>query len=232
MVGAGHAVYTDRFHELSKLVPHLVTPESNRINRYIHGLVPEIRRMVRATEPSTIQCAILRAEALTDDAVRDEKLSKSGDKRKGDVYKGNLPKCAKCDGHHQEYVPCRTCFKCNRTDHFARDCRGVAIRAASVNVVNPKACYECERLDHLRNMCPRLNRAPGQVQNHPNQVLAIGGNNPNRGNNSNPTRGRAFLLGANEAKQNPNVVSGTFSLNNHFATVLFDSGADYSFVST
>ncbi|GJW74563.1 hypothetical protein Tco_0133933 [Tanacetum coccineum] len=28
MVGANHAAYTDRFHELAKLVPHLVTPES------------------------------------------------------------------------------------------------------------------------------------------------------------------------------------------------------------
>ncbi|GJY62008.1 putative reverse transcriptase domain-containing protein, partial [Tanacetum coccineum] len=26
--------------------------------------------------------------------------------------------------------------------------------------------------------------------------------------------------------------SGTFSLNDHFATVLFDSGADFSFIST
>ncbi|GJT52779.1 putative reverse transcriptase domain-containing protein [Tanacetum coccineum] len=30
----------------------------------------------------------------------------------------------------------------------------------------------------------------------------------------------------------PKVVTGTFSLNDHFVTVLFDSGADFSFVST
>ncbi|GJS62819.1 reverse transcriptase domain-containing protein [Tanacetum coccineum] len=35
-----------------------------------------------------------------------------------------------------------------------------------------------------------------------------------------------------EALQDPNVVTGTFSLNDHFATVLFDSGADFSFIST
>ncbi|GKA14967.1 hypothetical protein Tco_0694613 [Tanacetum coccineum] len=29
MVGANHVAYTDRFHELAKLVPHLVTPESS-----------------------------------------------------------------------------------------------------------------------------------------------------------------------------------------------------------
>nr|GEW42808.1 hypothetical protein [Tanacetum cinerariifolium] len=32
-VGAGYATYTDRFHELARLVPHLVTPEYIRIER-------------------------------------------------------------------------------------------------------------------------------------------------------------------------------------------------------
>ncbi|GKC89256.1 putative reverse transcriptase domain-containing protein [Tanacetum coccineum] len=40
------------------------------------------------------------------------------------------------------------------------------------------------------------------------------------------------MLGAEEARQDPNIVTGTFTLNDHFATTLFDSGADYSFVST
>nr|GEX60300.1 hypothetical protein [Tanacetum cinerariifolium] len=33
MVGPGHAAYTDHFHELARLVPHLVTPEKKRIDR-------------------------------------------------------------------------------------------------------------------------------------------------------------------------------------------------------
>ncbi|GJT80506.1 putative reverse transcriptase domain-containing protein, partial [Tanacetum coccineum] len=33
MVEAGHAAYTDRFHELARLVPHLVTPKSRKIER-------------------------------------------------------------------------------------------------------------------------------------------------------------------------------------------------------
>nr|GEZ34195.1 putative reverse transcriptase domain-containing protein [Tanacetum cinerariifolium] len=33
MVGANHVAYTSRFHELAKLVPHLVTPESSHIKR-------------------------------------------------------------------------------------------------------------------------------------------------------------------------------------------------------
>ncbi|GKF61171.1 hypothetical protein Tco_0181225, partial [Tanacetum coccineum] len=40
MVGAGHAAYTVRFHELARLVPHLVTPKSRKIERYVYGLAP------------------------------------------------------------------------------------------------------------------------------------------------------------------------------------------------
>ncbi|GKE67293.1 hypothetical protein Tco_1521454, partial [Tanacetum coccineum] len=70
MVGAGHAAYTDRFHELARLLPHLVTPENIRIRRYIYGLAPQIRGMVSAMEPTTIQSAILKARVLTNEAIR------------------------------------------------------------------------------------------------------------------------------------------------------------------
>ncbi|GKB47560.1 reverse transcriptase domain-containing protein, partial [Tanacetum coccineum] len=67
--------------------------------------------------------------------------------------------------------------------------------------------------------------------NRPNQVVA---NNESQGhgNQGNQARGRAFILGAEEARQDPNIVTGTFTLNKNFATTLFASGADYSFVST
>ncbi|GJU04287.1 reverse transcriptase domain-containing protein [Tanacetum coccineum] len=45
-------------------------------------------------------------------------------------------------------------------------------------------------------------------------------------------RGRAYALGGGEANQDSNVVTGTFLLNNRYASILFDSGADRSFVST
>ncbi|GKC11279.1 reverse transcriptase domain-containing protein [Tanacetum coccineum] len=51
MVEVSHAAYTNRFHELARLVPHLVTLEGKRIERYVYGLAPQIRGMVAATEP-------------------------------------------------------------------------------------------------------------------------------------------------------------------------------------
>ncbi|GJV10360.1 putative reverse transcriptase domain-containing protein [Tanacetum coccineum] len=69
MVGAGHAAYTDRFHELARLVPHLVTPESRKIDRYVYSLAPQICGMVAAIEPKTMQKAMQISGALTDEAV-------------------------------------------------------------------------------------------------------------------------------------------------------------------
>ncbi|GJT54304.1 reverse transcriptase domain-containing protein [Tanacetum coccineum] len=77
MVEAGHATYIDRFYELARLVPHLVTPESRKIERYVYGLAPQIRRMVVATEPKTMQKAVQIFGAMTDEAVRNGSIKKN-----------------------------------------------------------------------------------------------------------------------------------------------------------
>ncbi|GKB77204.1 putative reverse transcriptase domain-containing protein, partial [Tanacetum coccineum] len=117
---------------------------------------------------------------------------------------GTWPKCTICNSFLAPGGLCHTCYNCNRPGHLARDCRSVPRNVTPVNARNPtvRACYECGSTDHGRR---------------------------NQGNHA---RGRAFMLGAEEAFQNPNIVTGTFTLNNHFATTLFDSGADYSFIST
>ncbi|GJR49811.1 putative reverse transcriptase domain-containing protein [Tanacetum coccineum] len=260
MVGADHAGYTDRFHELAKLVPHLVTPKVKRVTRYINGLPSQIHGMLRATQPATIQAVILTTGILTDEAVRSGTLAKAGEKRKErdeasksesvgkDEKKakggrgfvatvpprrenGNFPKCARCKGFHAEKGPCIVCYNCQRPGHMARDCRTPVRHAEPIRAVRPRdgqrACYECGSLDHLRPNCPKWNRGRNQSGNQ----LALEGNRNTRGN-ENRARGRAFNVNAIDALQDPNVVTGTYSLNNLYATVLFDSGADFSFIST
>ncbi|GKE35539.1 putative reverse transcriptase domain-containing protein [Tanacetum coccineum] len=263
MVGAGHAVYTDRFHELARLVPHLVTPDSRMVKRYVYGLAPQIRRMVATTKPKTIQKAVQISGALTDEAVRNGSIKKvekrgnmgepSKDKNGRDDNKrtktrnvfativnpvrrentGTWPKCTTCNSYQAPGGPCRRCFNCNRPSHLAKDYRGVPRNLNPVNARNPtiRSCYECGSTDHVRSACPRLNRAQGLEENRPNQV-ATNNRGQGRRNQGNQARGREFMLGAEEARQDPNIVMGTFTLNNHFATNLFVSGADYSFVST
>ncbi|GJX14901.1 hypothetical protein Tco_0206659 [Tanacetum coccineum] len=59
------------------LVPHLVTPENKRIERYIYSLALQIRAMVAATEPTTIQSVVLKAGMLIDEAIRNGSLKKN-----------------------------------------------------------------------------------------------------------------------------------------------------------
>ncbi|GJR44839.1 putative reverse transcriptase domain-containing protein [Tanacetum coccineum] len=146
---------------------------------------------------------------------------------------GTWPKCIICNSYHAFGGPCRTCFNCNRPGHLTKDCRGVPRNMNHVNARNPtiRACYECGSTDRVRSACPRLNRAQEPEGNRPNQVAANNGAH-GHGNQGNQARGKAFMLGAEGARQDPNIVAGAFTLNNHFTTTLFDSSVNYSFIST
>nr|GEY57492.1 putative reverse transcriptase domain-containing protein [Tanacetum cinerariifolium] len=215
MVGAGHAAYTDRFYELARLVPHLVTTKSRKIERYVYGLASRIRGMVAVTKPKTIPKVVQISGALTDEAVRNGSIKKV--EKKGNLGKPSKDKSGRDDN------------KRTRTGNvFAYTTNPVGRENTDTW---PKECYECGSTDHVRSACPRVNKVQGPKGNRPNQVVA---NNEGQGcgNQGNQARGRAFMLGEEEACKDPNIVTCTFTLNNHFATTLFDSGANYSFSTT
>ncbi|GKB39685.1 putative reverse transcriptase domain-containing protein [Tanacetum coccineum] len=232
MVRAGHAAYTDRFHELARLVPHLVTPENRMIERYVYGIALQIRRMVAATEPKTIHKAVQISGALTDEAVRNGSIKKV--EKRANVGEPSKDKNGRDDTKRTRTGnDFATTINPVGRENTGTWPKGVPRNVNPINAINPtvRACYECGSTNHVRSACPRMNRAQGPEENRPNQVAA---NNEGQGrrNQGNQARVRAFILGAKEARQDPNIVMGTFTLNNHFATTLFDSGANYSFAST
>ncbi|GJS01411.1 hypothetical protein Tco_0317919 [Tanacetum coccineum] len=149
----------------------------------------------------------------------------------------NVPNCATCNSYHAPGVPCRTCFNCKHPGYFAKDCKVMPRNVNPVNVRNPSpargACYECRSTDHIRSACHRLKSSTMTGGNHPNQALA---NNEGQGHGNQGNQAREgnscwehYTKGTH---QDPNIMTGRFTLNDHYATTLFDFGADYSFVST
>ncbi|KAI3802152.1 hypothetical protein L1987_30279 [Smallanthus sonchifolius] len=73
--------YTTRFHELSLLVPHMVTPLSRCIKKYIGGLPRQIQDTVLGRNPATLEDAIRLSATLTDNHVKAGTLTKKGTKK-------------------------------------------------------------------------------------------------------------------------------------------------------
>ncbi|GKE63691.1 putative reverse transcriptase domain-containing protein [Tanacetum coccineum] len=89
-------------------------------------------------------------------------------------------------------------------------------RAPIVNQRVPTS-FECGRHGHYRNECPKLkNKTRGNKA----------------GKKTNEARGKAYVLGGGEANPNSNIIMGTFLLNNHYASMLSDSGANRSIMSS
>ncbi|GJX74214.1 hypothetical protein Tco_0312809 [Tanacetum coccineum] len=101
---------------------------------------------------------------------------------------------------------------------MTRDCKSTVAattQRAPVGNQTGNTCYECGRQGHYRNERPKLR-------------------NQNRGNKTgnNEAKAKAYVIGGGGSNPNSNVITNTFLLNNCYATILFDSGADRSFILT
>nr|GFC28859.1 hypothetical protein [Tanacetum cinerariifolium] len=78
-------------------------------------------------------------------------------------------------------------------------------------------CFECGNPGYFKRDCPKLKNKNGENRNAQGWVYVVGNAERNGNTARNP---------------DSNVVTDTFLLNNRYASILFDTGADRSFVST
>ncbi|GJR00624.1 putative reverse transcriptase domain-containing protein [Tanacetum coccineum] len=95
---------------------------------------------------------------------------------------------------------------------------------------NKPLCNHCGKhhFGYCKIVCSNYGKAGHMARDWAHQELLP----EEKGSTRWEAQGRAYVITDTEKQQGPNVVTGTFLLNNHYATVLFDSGSDKSIVNT
>nr|GEW42706.1 putative reverse transcriptase domain-containing protein [Tanacetum cinerariifolium] len=215
------SAYTERFQELTLICAKFVANETEKIDKYVSGLPDNIYESVKASKPKTLDETIELANDLMDQKLRTYAERQTNNKRKADdSFRNN-------HGHQQQPFKRKNVtkkyHKYNKVGHFARDCRSFdnanVANAQRNNGANPKVngCFECGAPKHFKRDCLKLkNKDVGNV-NAQGWVYEVR-NAERKGNASRDSES--------------NVNTGTFLLNNRYASILFDTGTDRSFIST
>ncbi|GJW40946.1 putative reverse transcriptase domain-containing protein [Tanacetum coccineum] len=223
----GSANLLDLMGEIKKLEIELWNLKvKGKVDMYINGLPGNIYGNVKSARPKTLDETIELANDLMDLKLGTYAERQSDNKRKADDLSRNN------HGHQQQSFISQNvakvynmgidekkpyggsfpkCTKCHL--HHNGTCTQRRERVAP----KENGCFKCGAPGHFKRDCPKLKNKDGGNGNAQGWVYALG-NAEKRGN----------------APGNPdvNVVTGTFLLNNHYASILFDTGADRSFIST
>ncbi|PWA72441.1 reverse transcriptase domain-containing protein [Artemisia annua] len=221
--------YIRRFQELATLCPTMLPTVEKTIEVFIGGLPRSIEGNVTASKPQTLEEAINITLRLMDQVTKHNTMPvPNNNERKfhdgrafgntrntnsynrANTYPQPNPRqdntkayaATPNDGSGPCFIKCNTC---NKVGHQTKDCRHKGPATGGNPPPATVICHACREKGHYSNECPKKNTDGAQ--------------------------GRAYMLRDRNDPQDPSIVTGKFLLNNHLVTILFDSGADRSFVS-
>ncbi|GJW08296.1 putative reverse transcriptase domain-containing protein [Tanacetum coccineum] len=208
--------YTECFQELTLICTKFVANETEKVGKYISGFPDNIYGNVKSARPKTLDETIELGNDLMGQKLRTYAERQSNNKRKADDSSRNN------HGHQQQPFRRQNVAKVYNMGTSEKKPYGGNLPKCHFhhNGLCTQKCHKCNKIGapgHFKRDCPKLK-------------------NKNRGNGN--AQGWVYAVGKAEkngnAAGNPdsNVVTGTFLLNNHYASILFDTGADRSFIST
>nr|GEY90658.1 hypothetical protein [Tanacetum cinerariifolium] len=194
---------TKRFNELALLCPDAVPNEKKKVELYIKGLPEIIKGETMSSRPVTLSKAVRMAHALMEQKIQSkneriaEGLKRKWENNNRDNNNNNNNNNNRNNNHNRGNYR-------NNNHHNQNNNRMQNNVRALTTAQNTGA--------NQTRVAPKYNRC-GRFHFH-----------------QCPTRwkvqGQAYVIRDAEHNQGPNVVMGTFLLNNRYAIVLFDSGAD------
>nr|GFA62320.1 hypothetical protein [Tanacetum cinerariifolium] len=215
-----HSVALTLWNTHVQTVGHEAAYEANKIEKYVGGLPDMIHGSVVASKPKTMQEAIEIATELMDKKIRTFAERETASKRKFENTSRNTQNQQRQHSNKRQNTgrvyTAASGEKSNMGDLDPYALNAIITMTVHVLLSQKPTCYECRVQGHFRRECPKLKNN----NNHGNQG----------GRNNAPAR--VYAIGHAGTDLDANVVTGTFLLNNRYASVLFDTGADRSFVST
>ncbi|KAI3802112.1 hypothetical protein L1987_30237 [Smallanthus sonchifolius] len=196
-----HVKYTERVHDTN------VTPPGGD-NEGALRLEPELRDAIAREVVLTLKSIF--PGLLPETHKRKWENASKGTGKGNYTAEAKKPRteeyeaCKKCLRKHQGecLVGSTVCYRCGKAEHYSREC------------LRDTKCQGCGLFGQLTKNCRRTRQSgSGKEKEQPK------------------ARTRAYALTEEEARGNPDDVSGTFLVNDEHVAILFDSGAGKSFIS-
>ncbi|GJX54407.1 copia protein [Tanacetum coccineum] len=212
--GTDVAGYTRRFQELSLLCPRMVLKEEDKIERYIRGLPDNIQGNMTSSKPTRLQDAIKMANNLMHQKVRAIGTRDANNKRKWEDEQEGI--------HRQQQ---------NKRQEVGR----VYVVGTGNNTSYAKTLPLCDKCKlHHHGPCPvkcgNCKKVGHQARDYwtPTSVTCYGCRG--KGHTKRYCPGLENQNGDEEARQNPDIVTGTFLPKNYYIPVLTNASVNRSFV--
>nr|GEX83344.1 reverse transcriptase domain-containing protein [Tanacetum cinerariifolium] len=212
------STYTNRFQELTLICTKFVANENEKIDKYISGLPDNIYGNVNSFETRTLDETIELTNDLMDQKLRTY-AERADNKRKTDDTSRNN------HGHQQRPFKKQNVTKVYNMGTGERKAyEGPLTKSTKCQRHHNGPCtqkyHKCNKVGHFARDCRssgNANVANAQRDGKETPKENVGNAEKNRNEPMNP---------------DSNVVTGTFLLNNRYASILFDTGANRSFIST
>nr|GEV63980.1 hypothetical protein [Tanacetum cinerariifolium] len=209
--------YTQRFQELILLCTKMVPDEEDRVERFIGGLPDNIQGNVIATNPARLQDTIRIANQLMDKKLQGYAAMSAENKRKMESNpkdnRGQQPSFKRQNTTGQNVARAYKAGNNERKGYVGSFlyCNKYRLHHERLCTIR---CGNYKKIGHQTRDCRVTVTTKTQGATVGNQ------------------QAKAYAIGGRGTNPDSNVVTSTFLLNNCYASMLFDSGSDRSFVST
>ncbi|GKD62309.1 putative reverse transcriptase domain-containing protein [Tanacetum coccineum] len=215
---------TDKYYprnEMKKLEVEMFPEELDKVERYVGGLPDMIQGSVVASKLKIMQETTEMSSELMDKKINTIAERQAENKRVFENTSRNNQNQQRQENKRQNTGRAYTAGSGDKKPYTGSKPLSASVNPGSNQRGNGTGqgptCFECRVRGHFKMVCPKLKN-----------------NNNNRGNQFRNSNAPMKVYAVGHAGTNPdsNVVTSMFLLNNRYASILFDTGADRSFVST